>query len=496
MKHAYEQLEAQFERLSHIKAVTAILHWDNAVVMPSGAAAQRAGQLATLSEVSHDMLTDPLVADLIAEAEEDAHLLSDWQQANLREMYQQWKHTVAVDKELTSEMARAAAESEHVWREARKENDFARFAPFLEHILKLVREIAAAKSNAFGCLPYDALLDSYDPGLTMQDIDPLFVELAQFLPGFTQQVIEHQSRLPKPVPIPPVPVDKQQQLGERFLTTLGFDLHHGRLDTSTHPFCGGFPGDIRLTTRYKEDRMLEGFFGVLHECGHALYEQQLPMEWRTQPVGEARGMSMHESQSLFVEMQLGRSLDFLVHAAPLMQQMLGEKGKAWEPENIFRQMTQVEPGLIRVNADEVTYPCHVMLRYQLEKELLGGNLKVNDLPGAWNEGMMRLLSVAPMRNAEGCMQDIHWSEGSFGYFPTYTLGALIAAQLFAALAKAVPDVHEQIRQGNFAVVMNWLKQNVHAHGSKLSTPELIEQATGTPLSAAAFKSHLFNRYMS
>jgi carboxypeptidase Taq len=279
------------------------------------------------------------------------------------------------------------------------------------------------------------------------------------------------------------------------MESLGFDFSAGRLDVSAHPFCGGTPDDVRLTTRYDEADFAPALMGVLHETGHALYERGLPAAWRRQPVGAARGMSIHESQSLIVEMQACRSRSFLAFAAPLIREAFGGEGPAWAPDNLWRLYGAVEPGFIRVDADEVTYPAHVVLRYGLEKAMIAGDLAPADLPGAWNDGMVHLLGLVPPDDRLGCLQDIHWYDGAWGYFPTYTLGALTAAQLFAAAVVAEPGIPAALGRGDFGPLLAWLRVNVHAKGSLLSTDELIVAATGRPLDTEVFKRHLRRRYL-
>jgi carboxypeptidase Taq len=276
---------------------------------------------------------------------------------------------------------------------------------------------------------------------------------------------------------------------------LGFDFEHGRLDESLHPFCGGTPDDIRITTRYDGDDFTQALMAVLHETGHALYNRGLPKAWRGQPAGEARSMSVHESQSLLIEMQVCRSPEFLAYAAPLMAAAFDGAGPAWETENLFRLYTWVEPGLIRVEADEITYPAHVVLRYNLEKAMLAGDLEAADLPAAWNEEMRRFLGLTPANDRQGCLQDIHWFDGAWGYFPTYTLGAIMAAQLFEAAQNAVPGIPRAISKGDFAPLLSWLRENVHSQGSLLTSRELLIRATGRPLDTEAYKRHLQRRYL-
>ena len=492
---AYQDLEKRFARISALNGASSMLHWDSATMLPQGAMEVRGEQLAVLAELSHEQVTAPELADLLAQAVDEHGALSNWQQANLREMQHRWKHENAVPAELVGAFVRATSASEAKWRSARGENDYAGFAPYLEEVLRLVREVAQAKAQAFQCSPYDALLDGYDPGTRSAQVDTWFADLAAFLPEFTGRATEKQASETAPIPPQgPFPIEAQKRLGIAFMEKLGFDFNAGRLDVSLHPFCGGVPGDVRLTTRYREENFTESFFGVLHETGHALYEMGLPAAWRTQPVGQARGMSTHESQSLFVEMQLSRGKDFLRYAAPIICEMLGAQA-AFTPENLRALVTRVRPGFIRTSADEVTYPSHVILRYRLEKAMVEDDLQVRDLPGAWADGMQALLGITPPTDTEGCMQDIHWPDGAFGYFPTYTMGAMLAAQLYAAAEEAIPTLSEQIRVGDFTALFAFLRTRVHAQASLLETPALAEHATGKPLGTEAFKAHLQKRYL-
>jgi carboxypeptidase Taq len=281
----------------------------------------------------------------------------------------------------------------------------------------------------------------------------------------------------------------------RLMERLGFDFAHGRLDVSAHPFCGGVPDDVRITTRYDENDFARALMGVLHETGHALYQRGLPVEWRLQPVGRARGMAMHESQSLMLEMQVCRSRGFLAYATPMIREAFGGVGPEWGAEALYRRQIQVRRGLIRVDADEVTYPAHVILRYRLERAMIAGELEPGELPGAWGAGLREMLGVAPDNDREGCLQDIHWYDGNWGYFPTYTLGALIAAQLFEAARHEIPDLMQAISKGEFEPLLGWVRERVHSKGSLLSTAELVESATGRPLGTASFERLLRDRYL-
>jgi carboxypeptidase Taq len=495
MTRAYDELAARFSRLSRVSDAAAMLQWDMAAVMPDGGAEARGGQLATLRVIAHETLTDPATGDLLAKAEA-AGGLDSWRGANLDEMRHAYRRAVAVPKDLVEALSVAGSRCEMTWRTARANSDFGLVLPEAETLLRLTREKAQALSAALNLSPYDALLDGYEPGGRSSDIDPVFADLAQFLPGFIAEAREKtRERGPGLRPKGPFPVAKQKALAEKLMTRAGFDFAHGRLDTSHHPFCGGVPDDVRITTRYDEADFVSGLMGVLHETGHALYEQGLPKEWRDQPVGSARGMSMHESQSLLMEMQACRSREFLNFLAPLLRETYGDD-PAFEADNLRRLYVKVEPGFIRVDADEATYPAHVILRYRLERAMIAGDMTFADLPAAWNEGMTSLLGLSPTNDAEGCLQDIHWYGGDFGYFPTYTLGAITAAQLFAAARAANPNLMSDLARGDFSNLRGWLRVNVHALASSASTRALLERATGRALSVEPFKAHLTARYLA
>ncbi|MEX2454195.1 MAG: carboxypeptidase M32 [Rhodospirillaceae bacterium] len=491
---AYQELEKRFRRMAALGDAAGMLHWDMAVLMPAGGADARTEQLAALKLTVHEMKTDPRLADLLdaAEAEPPSE---PWAAANLREMRRSWVHANAVDSDLVDALTRACSKCEMAWRKARPANDFTAVRPLLQDVLTLVRREAEAKAEAFGSSRYEALLDQYEPGGRTARIDALFDDLAGFLPDFLDNALSRQAaRGEAVVPDGPFPVEKQRALGERLMRVLGFDFDAGRLDVSLHPFCGGVPGDVRITTRYAEDDFTQSLMGVLHETGHALYEMGLPADWRYQPVGDARGMALHESQSLLVEMQACRSREYLEFAAPLIRETFGGSGPVWEADNLYRLYTHVERGFIRVDADEVTYPTHVILRYRLERPLIEGDLTLEDLPGAWNDGMEDLLGIRPPEDRLGCLQDIHWYDGAWGYFPTYTMGALAAAQLFAAGTAARPEIPDRIARGEFAPLIGWMRENLHSRGSFGSTDELLTAATGKPLGTEAFKTHLQARY--
>ncbi|MGA7264008.1 MAG: carboxypeptidase M32 [Stellaceae bacterium] len=493
---AYRELEQRFRRLGAVEQAISVLHWDTASIMPSGGAAARAEQLATLRLIAHQHLVAPEIEGLLAEAEAAADELGDWQRANLREMRRRWRHATAVPAALVEAESRACSECEAVWRRGRLENDFAAVLPGLERILRIEREIASVKARPLGTSPYEALLDQYEPGASVAQIDRLFGEIAGFLPDLIEGALDRQAAVSSAPLCGPFPIETQRRLAMRLMERIGFDFAHGRLDISAHPFCGGTPEDVRITTRYNEDDFARALMGVLHETGHALYQRGLPAEWRLQPVGRARGMAMHESQSLLLEMQVCRSRAFLTYAAPIIREAFGGDGPEWEADALYRRQIRVRRGFIRVDADEVTYPAHVILRYRLERAMLDGDLPAAELPGAWAATMREMLGVVPDNDREGCLQDIHWYDGNWGYFPTYTLGALIAAQLFEVARRDIPGLMQAIAEGEFAPLLGWARERVHSKGSLSSTAELVETATGRPLGTASFERHLRDRYLS
>ena len=491
----YRDLEKIFRRIGALGDAEGILHWDMSVIMPAGGADARAEQLAALKLTIHELLTGARTSDLLDQAEADPPA-DAWQAANLREMRRHWRHATAIDSDLVEALSKASSRCEMIWRDARPDGDFASVSGALNEVLGLVRDKAASKAEALGVLPYEALLDQYEPGIRVTDIDRLFGDLAEFLPGFLHNVLESQASAGGAEALAgPFDLEAQRQLGMDLMSHVGFDFDHGRLDVSLHPFCGGVPDDVRITTRYNEYDFAHSLMGVLHETGHAMYERGLPEEWRFQPVGQARGMAMHESQSLLIEMQVCRGQEFLSFAAPLMRRAFDADGPAWQQENLYRLYTKVRPDFIRVDADEVTYPAHIILRYRLERALIDGALSVADLPAAWNAAMGELLGLTPSSDRDGCLQDIHWYDGAFGYFPTYTMGALAAAQIFAAANQQNSEIKPAIARGDFAPLMCWLRANIHGRASLSGTDDILREATGEPLGTGAFKAHLQSRYL-
>ncbi|MCC6736435.1 MAG: carboxypeptidase M32 [Bauldia sp.] len=492
---AYKDLETRFGRIAAIEDTLGILDWDAQTMMPRGAIAGRSDQLAALKVLSHELMVDGRMADLIGEASGDEAGLDDWQRANLREMRRRHRRATAIPADLVEASSRAAAASQHAWETARPANDFAGVKPLLAEVIATRRAVAEALGDALGLSPYDALLDAFDLGSTAAEVDRLFAPLRKALPELIGAAVEAQAAKPALPIAGHFPIGRQEALGRKVLNGVGFDFDRGRLDVSAHPFTGGAFGDVRITTRYRDSDFFSALMGTIHEGGHAVYEQGRPQDWRGQPVGESRGMSVHESQSLSFEMQAARSIEFQRYLAPLARETFGVSGPEWTAENLHRIAIDVKPGFIRVEADEVTYPAHIMLRYGLEKAVIGGDLALDDLPAAFNDGVKSFLGLDVPDDRHGVLQDIHWYAGLWGYFPTYLVGAMTAAQLVAAARTADPETWPALERGDFGPLLRFMRPAIHARGSLLDRAELIEAASGEPLSGVPHHQHLRARYL-
>jgi len=500
---SYSQLENLFNRIYQLQHLASIGHWDMATMMPAGSSHARGEALAEVSVIINELISDTSTGDLIQNAQQHKSQLSSWQQANLREMHRLWLNASSISSELVKAKALAGSECEHAWRTLRADNNWQDFQPLLQKVIKLTIEESQQRADAVSLSPYDALLNLYEPGQNSAAIDVIFAQLVEFLPDFIQQVVEQQAGDTVIKPAGPFPVEAQRELGLALMKKIGFNFDQGRLDVSHHPFCGGVAEDVMITTRYAEDDFSESLMGVLHETGHAKYEQGLPEDWLNQPVGSARGMGIHESQSLFQEMQIARGQPFLKFAAPIIQHYLVNElaneqtdSRCWSADNLYQLNNRVKADFIRVNADEVTYPLHVILRYDIEKLLINEKLSVSDLPEIWDAKMQQYLGLSTAGNyKDGCMQDIHWTDGSLGYFPTYTLGAMNAAQLYHAANKEIPDLSRQISNGEFTDLNQWQKDKIWSQGSFYAIDDLMIYATGEKLNPRYFIDHLKNRFM-
>ena len=491
---AYTALTTTFTRHYRYAHLGALAGWDQAAMMPPKGNEARGAALAELQVLMHNTLSDSRLPGWLQAAA--AEPLDALQQANLREMQRDWQLTKLLPERLVQAQSLAGSRCEHAWRAQRQANDWHGFLDNFRDVVQLSREEAHILSQAQGVSPYDALLAKYEPGTRSADIDLIFDDVKTWLPTLVQDVLAKQARETVVAARGPFPVERQRALGKDIMKLLGFDFEGGRLDVSTHPFCGGVPEDVRITTRYTEDDFVRSLMGIVHETGHARYEQNLPRDTLHLPVGRARSMGIHESQSLSFEMQLGRSAGFLQLIAPLVKQHLGAQ-EAFDADNLARLYTRVKPGFIRVDADELTYPAHVILRYEIERALIDGDIEPDAIPALWDEKMAHYLGVDTRGNfMNGCLQDIHWTGGSFGYFPSYTLGAMYAAQYFASIRKRCPDLEARVAGGDLSPIVDWLNQNIWSQASRWPTAALVQRATGEPLNPAHFRAHLEQRYLN
>lgn len=494
IKKKYGALVHRLEEISRLGGVMGILHWDQEVIMPAGASESRAQQLGTLAGILHDKTTHPEMGNLLevlSKADEHDFTASEW--CNIREARRQFDMETKVPKTLVTELAELSSRAHLVWVKARSENKFSDFAPILKHLVDLKIKWA---SYAFPDMSaYDANIDIYERGTTQKDITPIFDKLKAELIPLIKAIQESDYKPDTRFLSGEFPLDKQEALGRKISEDMGFMFDRGRMDVSVHPFCGGsHPTDVRITTRYRTDNFVESLYAVIHETGHGLYEQGRMENDRDLPVSEALTMAIHESQSLFWERMIAQGKPFCKRYLPLIAETFPENFKDVHPEHFYEAVNVSGPSLIRVEADEVTYPMHVILRFELEKGLFDGSIQVKHLPEMWNAKMKEYLGVEPPTDTLGVLQDTHWSGGAFGYFPSYTLGAVYASQFYQALTRAKPEIEKQVELGDLAPIRKWLGSKIHQQGRLLPVPDLVRQVTGENLNPEKFLDYLKNKY--
>jgi carboxypeptidase Taq len=492
---AYDELIRRFKETRLIESIGSVLGWDERTYMPPRGSAHRAEQMALLARLGHEQLTSPRLGELLGLVETGPLVKNPETPAavNVREIRRLYDIAVKVPGSLVEELARTATRAQGIWQEARKHNDFQSFAPWLEKIVGLKRQ--EAQAIGYRDVPYDALLDQYEPGATTAEITRLFAELrAELVPLVA--AITASGRKPRVDLFErDYPIERQHLMGQAAAAAIGFDFTAGRLDTTAHPFCSGMgPGDCRLTTRYHPCEWNQGFFGILHEAGHGIYEQGLAPDHFGTPMGMAVSLGIHESQSRLWENQVGRSRPFWEHFLPRAQQMFPGTLDDVSLDDFLLAINKVARSFIRVEADEATYNMHIILRFELEQALIAGDLAPADVPAAWNEKFRASFDLTPPNDAQGCLQDIHWSMGGLGYFPTYTLGNLYAAQLMDQARKDLGDLDADFRVGKFARLKSWLNEKVHRPGQKYRSRQLAEKITGKPLSHKPLVNYLRGKY--
>jgi len=488
---AYESYREKLRRIADISYASAVLNWDQETYMPPKSAARRGQQLATLAGLSHELYVDPQLGKLLRELKADTSL-DDTQQRNVRESMRAYEKSLRYTTSFVEEMSRAVSESFLAWEKAKKASDFSLFAPKLEKLLDL--KLQECEMLGYEDHPYDAQLDIYEPGARTADLEKLFTEVRAKLVDFVK-LIAAQPPHSQEVMLRHYPKDKQWDLGIELLKQMGYDFEAGRQDISTHPFTTNFSAtDVRVTTRIDERNLAEMIWSCIHEGGHALYEQGIPDSEYGLPGGEYLSLGIHESQSRLWENNVGRSHAYWKANFPLVQRYFPEQTKGFGVDDFYKAMNTVQPSLIRTNADELTYHFHILIRFEIEKALFERKIKVAELPEYWNARYKEYLGLEVPDASRGVLQDIHWSHGSFGYFPTYSLGSFYAAQFFEAAQNAIPGLELKIMNGNLLPLLEWLRENIHRHGRLYTAEELCKKITGEALNFDHFMKYARKKY--
>ncbi|MBL9205314.1 MAG: carboxypeptidase M32 [Opitutaceae bacterium] len=487
----YEQLLAKLRRTYLVETVGSVLSWDEQVNLPEDSAGLRADQLAVMAELSHEASTDPEIETLLRTLEAQAATLSPDQAVVVRLTRRDYDRMTKLPAAFVAEKARQSSAAYHAWAECRKKNDFPNYAPFLERHLALAKEEATLLG--WGDRAYDYAIDKHDPGMTTAIVEALFAELKEGLLPLVREIVT--AAAPPPDVFRGYPIESQRQFLREVTERLGFDYRRGRIDVSLHPFCGGAPSDVRMTTRFNEHAPLDSLFSSIHETGHGLYEQGLSIPDLGTPLGQSVGMGVHESQSRLWENQVSRGRAFWSYFEPRFRSCFPEQTRTVDSETLYRAINAVEPTLIRVDADEVTYNLHILLRFEIEQRLFKGSLAVKDLPATWNALSSEIVGLVPPNDTLGVLQDVHWSGGAFGYFPSYCIGNMMAAQLWYTALTQFPDLESDFARGDFSRLLGWLRTKIHREGRRFDTLALVQRVTGEPLSPRHLLRYLRERYL-
>jgi carboxypeptidase Taq len=492
----YYALEGEIEEISHLDNILKISKWDFTTYMPELSSLSRQKEIATLAANIHKMKSSSKIGGLIKKSSQEQKHLNSWQDVNLHLIKKQYEETKIVPVELERKYSEASFECEFLWRSCRINNDYKSIAPYFDKLFSLIRQITQIKSEYLNKSKYDVLLDQFDPERKLDELKPIFQKTKDTLPNLIHKIIEKQST-EKFFPLTEEIDQKTQKAIEyRLMAIMGFDLKRGRLDESAHPFCGGTVDDTRITTSRFEENLLISSYSVIHELGHGLYQQNLPSLYKNQLIGNFKGFAFHESQSLIMEKQIGTSLAFLEFYTKLLSDEFGIKGKEYSAENLFKIKTRVKPSFIRIDADEVTYPMHVILRSEIEEKIINGEIAAVDLPEIWNEKMQTYLGITPDTYANGCLQDIHWPSGLFGYFPCYYVGALTSSMLMQKMKQEGKVDNLKIADGNFEAINSYLNKNFRQYGSRYEAAELLQKSTGhNKLKTDIFFDYIKDKYL-
>ena len=488
---AYDRLLGLVQDASLLESTSELLGWDQETMMPEGGVEYRSRQLAQLARLSHEHATNSLIADLLDEAAGEHADPATPEAANIREMRRDYEIATKIPADLVEALAKLSSVAMHEWAHARKTNDFAHFKPYLEQTVELCRRKADCLGVPQDGERWDALADTFEPGMRAADIAVVFKPIRERLASLVSDLMSSDTSPNNAFNEAVVPIEDQKRFTRKVAEAFGFDFERGRLDTSVHPFCGGSHcNDVRMTTRFRENEVNDALGGTMHETGHGLYEQGLPFEHVGTPLGTAISLGIHESQSRMWENQVGRSRQFWEWCAPLARETLGAPVAGLSNDDFYQGANIVRPGFIRVDADEATYNLHIMIRFELERALISGDLDAGDVPGEWNRMYKDYLGLEVTEDRLGCLQDVHWSMGAIGYFPTYTLGNLYCAQLFDTACSQNPGMMDGFSEGRFAPLLDWLRENVHSHGRRYPASELCEMVTGSTLTADPLMDYL------
>jgi len=496
VQEAYDELIKRIKEVSLIYSCYSVLDYDQQCFMPPQGGPHRAAQTSLLAGLGHEKFTDKKINELLKQVE-GSELTKDPESVeavNVREIRRQYDKETKLPKELVEEFSKVTSLAHNEWVKARKESNFKHFQPWLEKVVDLT--LKKAEAYGYEGEPYNALLDNYEPGATVDDIIKVFADLRKELVTLVAKIKAAPKKPDVSIIERTYKTEIQKIFGEMVAASLGYDFEAGRLDIAAHPFTNGLgPGDTRITTRYNPHRLNDALYGTMHETGHALYEMGIDKQkYGGTPMGESTSLGIHESQSRMWENQVGRSREFWVYYLPVAKRLFRESLKGVELDDIYGAVNFVTPSYIRVEADEATYNLHILLRFELEREMLKGELKPADLPTAWNERFKKYLGIDVDNDANGCLQDVHWSMGLIGYFPTYTLGNIYSAQFFARAKKDVPDLMEQFKVGNFLGLREWLRENIHKHGQRYRANDLCKKVTGETINHKPLMDYMNKKY--
>jgi carboxypeptidase Taq len=490
---AYTRLCQREKDRATLASTGSLLGWDERTYLPPKGQAFRGEQLALIARLTHEQLIAPQTGELLAQAEAEQYPTDSVEAANLRGIRRVYNRAVKVPTSLIEALARATSAGQNAWEQAKKKDDYPSFKPYLKTILDLKRE--EAQAVGYQDHPYDALLDEFEPGASTRELTQVFAALQRELVPLIAKIKASGKKLPSNILERSYSPERQRHLCQMILLHMGFDPEAGRLDVTVHPFCSGIgPGDVRLTTRYNEHAFNEAFFGTLHEAGHGIYEQNLDSTQFGMPAGTACSLGIHESQSRLWENLVGRSRAFWTFAWNQVRQTFSETLKDVTVDQWYAAINEVRPSFIRIEADEATYNLHIILRFELEQALLTGDLSVDDLPTAWNDRFKKMFGLNVPNNGLGCLQDVHWSAGLIGYFPTYTLGNLYAAQFMEQARRDLGDLEADFARSDFARLRGWLTEKIHRHGQRYTATDLCQRVTGKPLSTGPLMTYLNKKF--